>query len=298
MIENRCWPGRTIFSARAVLTLCAVLALTGCTQLFFFPQKELIATPDRLDLEYRDVFFQSADGTRLHGWFLPTQGSAQGTVFFLHGNAENISTHIGSVHWLPNKAMNVFLFDYRGYGRSEGVPDLPGIVADTQAAFAAMLALDETKRLPVVIFGQSLGGALAAYFAANNPHRQRVAGVIIDSAFSDFQRIVREKAGASWVTWALQYPAAWTVSNAYSPIAHIAKISPIPLLVMHSKSDQIIPPHHSQVLYDAAGEPKTLWFIDNEYHIGAMRREEHQERVYAFMADAIATFKGTTRSEP
>lgn len=282
-------------SVSLLVLLCTGLVLTGCTGLFFFPEKQLVLTPDKLQLEYRDVQFASADGTRLHGWFLPAQGRAQGTVFFLHGNAENISTHIGSVYWLPKKSLNVFLFDYRGYGRSEGVPDLPGIVADTEAAFAAMLDLSETRATPVIIFGQSLGGALAAYFAGNNSHRDRVAAVIVDSAFSDYQGIVREKAGSAWLTWAIQYPAAWTVSNKYSPMEHIARISPTPLLIMHSKADQIIPFHHAQVLFERAGEPKQLWLLENEGHIGAMGRVENREKLHSFILGAIGDFQSGNR---
>ena len=107
-------------------SLLVTLQLGACTSLLFYPQRELVLTPDRVGLAYRDVWFKAADGTRLHGWFLPAgmnvvRGEAC-TVLFLHGNAENISTHIGNVAWLPGKGYNVFLFDYRGYGRSAGEP--------------------------------------------------------------------------------------------------------------------------------------------------------------------------------
>ena len=97
--------------------LVIALELGSCANLLFFPQRDLVLTPDQVGLAYRDVWFEAADGTRLHGWFLPAEKkmalSAACTVLFLHGNAENISTHLASVSWLPAQGYNVFLFDYR-----------------------------------------------------------------------------------------------------------------------------------------------------------------------------------------
>ena len=107
--------------------------------MFFQPQTTQYMTPNEIGLAYEDVYFSSTDGTKLHGWFLPAQGKAKGTVLFLHGNAENISTHILSVYWLPAQQYNVFLLDYRGYGLSEGVPDLKGAQEDINIAMNYLL---------------------------------------------------------------------------------------------------------------------------------------------------------------
>ena len=91
----------------------------------------MVLTPARIGLAYQDVYLPTPDGVRLHGWYLPAQGEARGTLLFLHGNAENISTHIASVYWLPAQHYNVLLIDYRGYGESTGTPTLPGLVPFT-----------------------------------------------------------------------------------------------------------------------------------------------------------------------
>jgi fermentation-respiration switch protein FrsA (DUF1100 family) len=119
---------------RALVAALVSLLLAGCTGLIFQPLSQHLLTPDRLGLAYRDIRFTAADGVSLHGWFLPATAPRQGSVLFLHGNAQNISTHIASVAWLPGAGFDVFLFDYRGYGRSAGEPSLDGVHLDFSAA--------------------------------------------------------------------------------------------------------------------------------------------------------------------
>ncbi|NIV36441.1 MAG: alpha/beta fold hydrolase, partial [Anaerolineae bacterium] len=133
-----------------------------CTGLFYQPDRTLYHTPAELRLAYEEVFFHAADGTRLHGWWLPAESETpRATVLFLHGNAENISTHIASVHWLPAAGYAVFLFDYRGYGRSEGMPTPAGVALDAQAALRYLVEQRGLRDRSLVVFGQSLGGAIA-----------------------------------------------------------------------------------------------------------------------------------------
>ena len=137
------------------------LGLAGCTGVVFQPMRELILTPDEIGLAYREISFTAADGVCLHGWFLPAKAPRRGSILFLHGNAQNISTHIASVAWLPADGFDVLLFDYRGYGRSEGSPSLPGLHLDFAAALEALFAHPKIDPDRVVVFGQSLGAALA-----------------------------------------------------------------------------------------------------------------------------------------
>ena len=111
-----------------------LLFVAGCTSQFFIPMQQHVRTPTDIGLTYDNIGFESSDGTSLHGWWLPANGRAKATILFLHGNAENISTHIGSVHWLPAAGYNVFLFDYRGYGKSAGAVELDGIMRDAHGA--------------------------------------------------------------------------------------------------------------------------------------------------------------------
>jgi hypothetical protein len=268
---------------RAWLMLTLAVVLTGCTGVFFQPHHIEVRTPDKLGLNYEDVYFESGDGVHLHGWFLPAQAPAQGTIFFLHGNAENISTHIGAVYWLPNQHFNVFIFDYRGYGFSEGAPSLPGAIADVESAFKWLLARKDIDPKRIVVFGQSLGGSLATYFTATTPHRSSIRALVIESAFSSYRDIAREKLASFWLTWPLQYPLSWTVEDDASPIRVIGKVSPIPLLVIHGDADSIVPIVHGRRLYDAAGEPKEFWTVAGGNHIDAFRHVGYHERFVNYL---------------
>lgn len=264
------------------------LQLGACTDLLFFPQRELVLNPDRVGLAYRDVWFEAADGPRLHGWFLPADPDAvRGaacTVLFLHGNAENISTHLASVRWLPKQGHNVFLFDYRGYGRSSGRPSLPGLHLDTEAALGAAFAMAEVDPDRVVVLGQSLGGAIAITALVRSAYRDRIRALIIEGAFSSYRGIAREKLAGSWLTWPVQWPLSLTIDNQYKPLESIDRISPVPVLIIHGLTDQVVPPHHAEALYAAAREPKELWLVPGADHIQAMLEADTQQRLLAYLA--------------
>lgn len=268
---------RRLFAILLVTTLC------GCTGLFFYPYRPHVRTPDQIGLEYEDVRFDSTDGVRLHGWFLPARGPACGTILFLHGNAENISTHIGSVHWLPAKGFNVFLPDYRGYGASEGSPSLPGLQADIEAAMRYLLARPGVDPNAIAVFGQSLGGAQAIYYVAHTPHRAHIRTLVADSAFASYRDIAREKLADFWLTWAFQYPFGLTVSDDYSPIDVIDRVAPIPLLLIYGDRDSIIPIHHGERLFAAAREPKEFWRVAGAGHIQAVNNKEVRERLTSYL---------------
>jgi fermentation-respiration switch protein FrsA (DUF1100 family) len=244
---------------------------------------KLIRTPADIDLDYHNVTFSSSDGTLLHGWFLPAQGKPRGSVLFMHGNAENISTHIGSVYWLPAQGYNVLLFDYRGYGRSEGVAEMHGVYRDAQAALLYFDQLPDTQGLPLFVFGQSIGAAIAITTVATSPIKDRVTALIAESSFSSYHKIVRDKAGELWFTWPFQYPISWTFSDRYSPDKFIADISPVPLLLVHSRSDRIIPYNHSEALYEIARQPKELWLTDNGGHLSVNSDGEQRGRLLEYL---------------
>lgn len=271
---------------RAALLLTLCLALQGCTTVFFQPMQQMVMTPARIGLAYQDVYFKAADGTRLHAWYLPAKGEAKGTLLFLHGNAENISTHIASVYWLPARGYGVLLLDYRGYGQSAGAASLPGALEDCEAALGWLAARPDVQARGMAVLGQSLGGALAVYAVAHSRHRERIRGLIIDSAFSSYRHIAREALGRWWLTWSLQWPLSFTISDRYSPLDSVAAVSPIPLLILHSERDQVVPFAHARALYAAARPPKTLWLLPDGGHIQALTREANRRRLTAYL-DAL-----------
>ena len=119
---------------RARLALLLALGLAGCTSTFFQPHRVLVQTPAQLGMDYQELGLRAQDGTALNAWYLPARGPARATVLYLHGNAENISTHFANVAWMPVEGFNVLALDYRGYGASGGSPSLAGVQLDIDAA--------------------------------------------------------------------------------------------------------------------------------------------------------------------
>ena len=261
--------------------------VSACTAIFFQPHRYLVATPDKLGLAYQEVRFKTRDGLELYGWFLPAKGPAQGTVLQLHGNAENISTHFASLAWMPARGFNVFTFDYRGYGGSEGVPTLEGVQIDIDAAMDALLARSDVDKDRIVMYGQSLGGALAAYYVGHSPRRDQLRALVLESAFSGYVDIVREKMADHWFTWPFQWIPKLTVDDRFSPLPSMAKISPLPLLILHGDQDRIVPVHHGRRLYEAALEPKQLWIVPGAGHIQSTGDPAVRDRLVAYLRETL-----------
>jgi uncharacterized protein len=269
---------------RALFAFSALLLLAGCTGTFFQPDRRLAATPADLGLAYESLRLRAADGTELFAWFLPARGEARASVLFLHGNAENISTHFANVAWMPAEGFNVFALDYRGYGGSAGTPSLRGAQLDIEAAMRALLARPDVARGRIVVLGQSLGGALAIHYVAHTAYRDRVCALVADSAFSDYRRIVSEKLAGFALTWPLQWLPAITVDNDYSPERAAGAVSPVPLLLIHGEADAIVPAQHAQRLFERAAEPKALWLVPGAGHIQSLRDAEVRRRLTDYLA--------------
>ena len=269
---------------RLILLTGLAMALTGCSKLFFYPMEPWVQNPENQGLNYEDVVLIHPRGLRLHGWWLPAagEGHVRGTVYFLHGNAQNISTHLASVQWLPARGYNVFLLDYRGYGLSEGKPKLPAVFDDVQ------LGLDWLRNAkgaegPLTVFGQSLGGAMATTVLGDTENQGAADCVVLEAAFASYRGITSDVMQGSWLLW----PLRWLVVPGMpgpdlDPESRIAGVAPTPLLVMHSEDDPIIPYDHGKRLFAAASEPKTFQRLRGG-HIESTRDPSVQQRIVDFL---------------
>jgi fermentation-respiration switch protein FrsA (DUF1100 family) len=284
-----------------LVLVALVLALSACTPVFFQPTGTIYSSPGIYGIDYQPVEFSAADGTALFAWFMPARGEAHGTVLYLHGNAQNISGHFANVAWMPAAGFNVLTFDYRGYGGSQGRPTLAGVQLDIDAAMRLLVERPDVDADRIIVFGQSLGGALAIYYVAHSEYRSHIRAVVADSAFADYRQVAKEKMADFFVTWPLQWLPDYTVDNDYAPRAAVAAIAPIPLLLIHGYRDSIVSPHHSMMLYDAAQEPKTYWEIPDRGHIQALRDAAVRKRLADFLLrqtldQPARTAKGPQRS--
>lgn len=278
---------------RGCAGLLLALLLGGCTPAFFQPDRAIYQTPGLYGIDYQPVELRAADGTQLFAWFLPARGKPKGSVLYLHGNAQNISVHFANVAWMPAAGFNVLALDYRGYGGSDGEPSLAGMQLDIDAAMRVLLARQDVAPERIIVFGQSLGGALAIYYVAHSRYRENVKALVVDSAFSDYERIGEEKLSATPLTWPFQWFAAMAIDNRYSPQASVSQLSPIPLLLIHGDQDNVVPLHHSQRLYELAGYPKDLWVVHGAGHIQAMKDKAVRKRLTDYLVRSIAGAHGS-----
>jgi len=264
-------------------SLTLTLLLGGCGSMFYWPEQGLRGTPDQLGIEYQDVWLDTDTGIRLHGWLLPAKEQpARGLIYFLHGNAENISTHFAAMNWITSHGRDLFILDYRGFGLSQGKPGIKGVQHDAYTGLLWSLAYASERKIPVVLFGQSIGAATAATLASRAPEAARLAGVVLDSPFANYRQITREKAAEHWLTWPLQYPLSWSFSNSYSPDKSMADLH-IPVLLLHSCADQIIGCHHSQQLYRLANEPKQYWQDYSAPHIAMLNQLNWRRKLLSWL---------------
>lgn len=266
----------------ATIIILIVLFLSACTNLIFHPDKIRYTTPDQFSLNYEDVFIQKA-GYQIHGWLLRSNSPAKGTVYFLHGNAQNISAHIYSVYWLPEQGYDVFMIDYRGYGLSTGKPTIPDVIDDINTGFLWLTEKVKNQKKPIFLFGQSLGASLGICYAGGNVEaKNQLAGVILDASFSNFRTIAREKLSQFWLTWPFQYPLSMLFTDKYNPEESIQHISPVPLLIMHSDEDKVVSSSHGKLLFKLAGSPK--FYIQTEgNHISTFRYKAYRNEMLNFM---------------
>jgi fermentation-respiration switch protein FrsA (DUF1100 family) len=271
--------------APAAIALVPLLLLAGCIQsLFYQPDRILYETPVQAGLRFEPVSFRSSDGTRLAGWMLPSAihrdpKNAKGTVVHFHGNAQNMSAHWRLVEWLPRRGFNVFAFDYRGYGASDGSPEPKGVFEDSSSALDYVRSRPDVDPERLLVLGQSLGGANAIAVVGSG-NRKGVRAIVIEAAFSSYSSIASDKVSG----------AGALMDDSFSPDRFVANLSPMPLLLIHGTSDGVIPFHHASKLMASAREPKRLIAIDGGGHIEAFSGRfglKYMDIVTAFFDDVL-----------
>jgi len=238
----------------AVALGCALLS-SGCLmravedRFIFFPTRQLVGSPKDIALDYSSVHITTSDGVRLHGWWVPANPE-RGVVLFFHGNAGNISDRLDSIRIFHELDLSVFIFDYRGYGQSEGEPSEQGTYRDGEAAWRYLADERHVDPTRIVMFGRSLGAAVAAEIALQ--HRPRA--LILESAFTSIRAMAR--AAMPWL------PVGPFLRTRYETLRKVRAVE-CPILVVHSRDDEIVPFEQGKALFDAAREPKA--FLELRY---------------------------------
>jgi uncharacterized protein len=244
-----------------------VIVLAGCIErMFFYPDSATYTTPAQLGVRAEDVRIVTADGSRLHGWFLPAVGNAKGTVLHLHGNAANVSNHLPLVSWLPARGYNVLMVDYRGFGRSEGKPSLDGVVDDAAAALVYLRTRPDVDATRLIMFGQSIGGATALRLLARDARGVRLG--VIDSAFASYRGIARDATAGGPLAPIAALTVGVLPGPDKDPITALKSIR-VPLIFVHGARDTIIAAVNSEKLH-AAASGSQHWSVPDAMHIMAL----------------------------
>jgi len=245
-----------VISAGVYALLVAFVYLTQ-DRMVYFPTSTLVTTPDDHGLDYEDVALVADDGVRLHAWFVPAP-DARATLLFFHGNGGNLSYRMDSLRIFHDLGLSVLILSYRGYGRSEGRPSEAGIQRDANAAWRH---LREDRGFPaeeIVVFGRSLGAAVGAELAA----RERPGAVILESAFTSAADLA-----ADVYPW---LPVRWLIRYEYDVRGALRDID-APILIAHSREDEIVPFRHARELQATAGEPVSLLEMRGGHNDGFLR---------------------------
>lgn len=298
------------------------LLLTGCsgtTSFFFYPDTRWYSTPADVGQPYKNILLTAADGTRIHAWWLPARSAPNAApsqqniavfapelsssrqaetkasfsqpaahaesdtvVLYLHGNAQNISTHSHSIYWLGLEGVDVLALDYRGFGASQGEASLPEVMQDIEAAAQWLRQRYPDKRL--ILMGQSIGASLAVFFTAHAQEMYQIDALILDAPFAEYAGIAREVTGRSVIGW-LIWPFTVLVPGQWDPEAWADQIR-VPVLIMHSPDDAVIPYRHGLRVYQAlkqADNPEVCWLQSRGVHIESFKFADLRQATLDFI---------------
>ena len=258
------------FSFRRLLFLswvifCSIFVVS-CNSVFYQPDDREYWNPADAGLPNQSFYITAADGIKLHLWHLyPADDKPnKGVVLHFHGNAQNMSAHSRFAGWLTQHGYHVVTFDYRGYGKSEGIPDRTGVTMDGQAALHWIRQQNDLKDLPLIVLGQSIGGAIAISSLAASASSPAL--VVLDSSFAAYRQVAVDVMATHWLTWPFQWLGYVLISDHLSPVDHVAAVK-TRWLFIHSQKDPVVPLSSIMALYKKVSGPKDLWVLPEQGHI-------------------------------
>ncbi len=269
-----------LFLTKRILAIAVLIALfdaMGCvSHLVYHPTEDLFQTPSNLGLVYKDVLLESTDGNRIHAWWIPSE-NPRATVIFCHGNGGNIGDRMAHTRVFHNLSLSVLLFDYQGFGQSQGKPSEQGTYDDARATWNFLV---NEKKIPpekIFVFGESLGGAIAIKLAT-----EVEPGILfVDSSFTSTYDVAKTHYG--WV------PKFLLRKYLYDSQSRISQVK-APVCIIHSKDDEVIPFAHGKALFKRVRSPKEFVEIRGSHNGGFIQSEDrYVGAIDAFITQAMET---------
>ena len=240
----------------------------------YYPERILSTEPGSIGLSFENVSFETTDGLKLSGWFIPCEG-ARGVILFCHGNAGNISHRLDSIQIFHQLGLDVFIFDYRGYGQSGGKPSESGTYRDADAAWRYLVEERRVNPNKIIIFGRSLGGAVAAWQARSHTP----GALILESTFTSVPDIAAKLYP--------YLPVKLMSRFKYDTEGYLEGVN-CPVLIVHSPNDEMMPFSHGQRLFETAKEPKEFLEISGSHNEGFITSgKRYEEGLNAFISEYL-----------
>ncbi len=245
---------KLLLMGAAIYALLCLAVFVFQARLVYFPMKALVATPAAIGLAYEDVLLETGDGAALHGWYLPGRDDAR-TLLFLHGNAGNISHRLDSLRVFHELGLNVLIIDYSGFGQSGGTPGERQTYEDARLAWQYLTDTRGVAPERIVIFGRSLGSGVATWLAT----QETPGGLILESPFTSVPALARK--------YYPIFPMRWLARIRYDNASRLPTVR-CPVLIAHSRDDELVPIAHGRELFRLAREPKSFLEMRGSHNDG------------------------------
>ncbi|MFB6276887.1 MAG: alpha/beta hydrolase [Halothece sp.] len=252
-------------------------------RLIFIPCQTIEETPADYGLPYESVFLPMPREETIHGWWIPSPAPDAPVILYLHGNGGNVGANLPRVERYYAIGFSVFLFDYRGYGLSEGrFPSESRMYEDAETAWHYLVDQREIPPEQLYVFGHSLGGAIALELATRQP---QIPGLVIEGSFTSMIDMARDRGSYSWL------PINWLLTQRFNSLKKIRYLN-IPILLIHGTDDPIVPAEMSRELYQAAPRRKELWLVENAGHndVASVAGEAYEKRIWRFLQESPSDF--------
>ncbi len=244
--------------------------LSGCTSFIYQPDSYMYSQPEKMTPIPQQIALQGPEG-RIIVWKFSKKGSKKTKIILFHGNAQNISSHFYSLYWLPGFGYDYYIFDYPSYGGSQGNPSQENVAKTSQ--IVVDWVINENPSSKIAFVGQSLGGNVAAYTAAQTKkiykHKQNICLLVLDSTFKSYRTVARRVLAKSWLTWPFQWLGWILVAEEYSAKEAFPLISPVPSIVFHGDQDEIVAYKNGLEVFEALQPPKEFITVVGGQHIDA-----------------------------
>lgn len=254
---------------KSIALAMMILCTAACSSLLYYPSRVRFTDPKSLSYTPQEVRFKESSGNEVVAWYFqqPKGLPVKARLVFFHGNGQNLSTHYISLYWLLQHGYEFLIFDYPGYGASQGDPSPENSVTSGIAATRWLLARE--PKAPLAFFGQSLGGAVAFATALETKGEIPLCLLAVESTFGSFRGVARDVLAKNWWSWWMQPLTYLVLSDRYSPSGREDKLAPTPLIVIHGDDDQVVAFERGEKLFNRASEPKEFWRVPEGQHIDA-----------------------------